>query len=141
MPYKTTIQTPGTIAMKHSMLATAVVGLCAPIAFGQWQRQAIDTMADFRGLCVVSPNVAWVSGTMGTYARTTDRGKTWSVGTVPGADKLDFRAVKAFGEATAYLLSAGPGDVSRIYKTDDGGKSWVLQFKCADPEAFFDVLA
>ena len=61
--------------------------------------------------------------------------KTWSVGTVPGADKLDFRDVKAFGEATAYLLSAGPGDASRIYKTTDGGKSWVMQFKSADPAA------
>jgi photosystem II stability/assembly factor-like uncharacterized protein len=56
------------------------------------------------------PNVTWVSGTMGTYSRTNDRGKTWSVGTVPDADKLDFRAVKAFGADTAYLLSTGLGD-------------------------------
>ncbi len=89
----------------------------------------------------MSPDVAWASGTAGTYARTTDRGKTWSVGTVPGADKLDFRAVKAFGEATAYLLSAGPGDASRVYKTTDGGKSWVMQFKSTDPAAFLDALA
>lgn len=63
------------------------------------------------------------------------------VGKVPGADKLDFRDVEAFGEMTAYLLSAGPGDASRIYKTADGGKSWELQFKCADPKAFFDAIA
>src|SRR5262249_51379530 len=68
-------------------------------------------------------------------------GTTWSVGTVPGAEKLDFRDVEAFGEATAYLLSAGPGDASRIYKTSDGGKSWVLQFQSADPAAFFDAIA
>jgi hypothetical protein len=52
----------------------------------------MDTKADFRGLCVVSPKVIWVSGTKGTYARTTDAGHNWSVGTVPGAEKLDFRA-------------------------------------------------
>ena len=127
--------------MKHFVLAAALLGLCDSIAFGQWQTQPVDTKADLRGLCVVSPDVAWASGMAGTYARTTDRGRTWSAGTVPGAEKLDFRAVKAFGEATAYLLSAGPGDASRIYKTADGGKSWVMQFKSADPAAFFDALA
>ena len=127
--------------MKHFVLAATLLGLCDSIAFGQWQTQPVDTKADLRGLCVVSPDVAWASGTAGSYARTTDRGKTWSAGTVPGAEKLDFRAVKAFGEANAYLLSAGPGDASRIFKTADGGKSWVMQFKSADPAAFFDALA
>jgi photosystem II stability/assembly factor-like uncharacterized protein len=127
--------------MKHLVLAAALLGLCDSTAPGPWRAQAVDTRADLRGLCVVSPDVAWASGTMGTYARTTDGGKTWSVGTVPGAEKLDFRDVKAFGEATAYLLSAGPGDASRIYKTTDGGKSWVMQFKSADPAAFLDAVA
>src|SRR5262249_31722621 len=27
------------------------------------------------------------------------------------------------------------------YKTADGGKTWVLQFKCAEPAAFFDAMA
>jgi photosystem II stability/assembly factor-like uncharacterized protein len=126
--------------MKHFFLVAILLGLCGSIAFGQWQAQAIDTKADFRGLCVVSPNVAWVGGTKGTYARTTDGGRSWSVATVPGAEKLDFRDVEAFGETTAYLLSAGPGDASRIYKTIDGGKSWTMQFKSADPAAFFDAI-
>src|SRR5579884_3234244 len=127
--------------MKHFFLAAALLALGASAAPGRWRPQAVDTRADLRGLCVVSPGVAWVSGTGGTYARTTDRGKTWSVGTVPGAEKLDFRDVKAFGETTAYLLSAGPGDASRVYKTTDGGKSWVMQFRSADPAAFFNAFA
>jgi photosystem II stability/assembly factor-like uncharacterized protein len=131
----------GKTAMKHFFLGAALLGLCDSIALGRWQTQTVGTKADLRGLCVVSPNVAWASGTAGTYARTTDRGKTWSVGTVPGAEKLDFRDVKAFGQATAYLLSAGPGDASRIYKTTDSGKSWMMQFKSADPGAFLDAIA
>jgi photosystem II stability/assembly factor-like uncharacterized protein len=127
--------------MKHFFLAAILLGLCGWIAFAQWQTQTIATQSDFRGLCVVSPNVAWVSGTQGTFARTTDGGKTWSVGTVLGAEKLDFRDVEAFGETTAYLLSAGAGDASRIYKTVDGGKSWAMQFKNADPAGFFDAIA
>jgi photosystem II stability/assembly factor-like uncharacterized protein len=127
--------------MKHFLLAVSLTGLCVSTAFARWQTQTVGTKSDFRGLCVVGPSCAWVSGTKGTYARTTDGGKTWSVGTVPGAEKLDFRDVEAFGETTAYLLSAGPGDASRIYKTVDGGKSWAMQFRSADPAAFFDAIA
>jgi photosystem II stability/assembly factor-like uncharacterized protein len=112
-----------------------------PFVFGQWDEQAIKTDADFRGLCVVNSNVAWVSGTKGTFGRTTDGGKTWTAGTVPDADKLDFRDVEAFGESVAYLMSAGPGDASRIYKTTDAGKSWKLQHKNTEPKGFFNALA
>jgi photosystem II stability/assembly factor-like uncharacterized protein len=127
--------------MKLFRLAALLLGLGAPSADAPWQQQTIHSAADFRGLCAVSPKVAWVSGTKGTYARTTDGGRTWSVGTVPGAEKLDFRDVKAFGETTAYLLSAGPGAESRIYKTTDGGTTWALQFQNDDRAAFFDALA
>lgn len=110
-------------------------------AFGQWQPQGVATDADLRGLCVVGPKVVWVSGTKGTFGRTSDGGATWTVGTVPGAGGLDFRDVEAFGADTAYLLSAGPGKASRIYKTADGGKSWKLQFEGGEPEGFFDAVA
>jgi photosystem II stability/assembly factor-like uncharacterized protein len=127
--------------MKHFLLAAILLALSGSSASAQWQTQTIATNADFRGLSAVGANVAWVSGTNGTYARTTDGGKTWSVAAVPGAETLDFRDVEAFGETSAYLLSAGPGDASRIYKTADGGKSWALQFKSTDPAAFFDAIA
>jgi photosystem II stability/assembly factor-like uncharacterized protein len=127
--------------MKSFGLAALLIALGDPVAYGQWQPQTIRSDADFRGLCAVNETIAWVSGTKGTYGRTTDAGRTWSVGTVPGAAKLDFRDVEAFGESTAYLLSAGPGDDSCIYKTADGGKTWTLQFKNPEPEAFFDAMA
>jgi photosystem II stability/assembly factor-like uncharacterized protein len=127
--------------MKPCVFSATLLVLCGSIVFAQWQAQTIATQADFRGLCVVSPSIAWVSGTKGVYGRTTDGGKTWSTGTVPGAQNLDFRDVEAFGDKVAYLLSAGPGDASRIYKTTDGGKSWILQFQNADPAAFFDAIA
>jgi photosystem II stability/assembly factor-like uncharacterized protein len=107
----------------------------------RWQQQTSGSAADFRGLSVVNDRVAWVSGTRGTFGRTIDGGKTWTCGTVPDAEKLDFRDIEAFSEATAYLLSAGPGDASRIYKTNDGGKTWSLQFKNPEPKAFFDAMA
>jgi photosystem II stability/assembly factor-like uncharacterized protein len=134
-------QAPRGKIVKQFPIAVLLLGFSIPSARAQWEVQAIKTDADFRGLCVVSSKVAWVSGTKGTYGRTTDAGKSWSVGTVPDAEKLDFRDVEAFGENTAYLLSAGPGEESRILKTTDGGKNWSLQFKNTEPKAFFDAIA
>jgi photosystem II stability/assembly factor-like uncharacterized protein len=126
--------------MRLFLLSVVLLGLSESLSHAQWQQQTIGSDADFRGICAVSGKVAWISGTKGTYGRTTDAGKTWSAGTVPGAAKLDFRDVEAFGENTAYLLSAGLGEDSRIYKTDDGGQKWVLQFKNPDHEAFYDAM-
>lgn len=127
--------------MIRVVVLTLFLGLGASPIQAQWQKQQIATDADFRGLCAVSSKAAWVSGTKGRFGRTSDGGQTWSVGTVDGAEKLDFRDVEAFGEATAYLLSAGPGEASRIYKTTDAGKSWKMQFKNAEPDGFFDAIA
>src|SRR4051794_24674549 len=129
------------IAMNPVRVVAILLGLGASVAHAQWHPQKIDTDADFRGLCAVSDQVAWVSGTRGTFGRTTDGGKTWAAGTVAGAEKLDFRDVEAIGDSTAYLLSAGPGGDSRIYKTADGGKTWKMQFQNGDPAGFFDALA
>ncbi len=41
----------------------------------------------------------------------------------------------------AYLLSAGPGPNSRIYKTEDGGLNWQIQFINRDSSAFYDCFA
>ncbi len=60
---------------------------------------------------------------------------------VPGAESLDFRSVFAFDEKTAYLASSGEGNISRVYKTVDGGAHWRLLFTNPDPKGFFDALA
>jgi len=110
-------------------------------AFAQWQKQTIETKANLRGLSVVNERIIWASGTGGTFLKTTDGGKTWTNGKVAGAEKLDFRDVEAFDAQTAYLLSIGEGENSRIYKTTDGGATWKMQFKNTNPKAFFDALA
>lgn len=127
--------------MKRISFIALIFGFFSSVAIAQWQEQAIHTKANLRGLSVVSDKVVWFSGTQGTYGRTIDGGKTWSVGAVPEAEMLDFRDVEAFGTTNAYLLSIGPGQDSRIYKTTNGGQSWDLQFKNPDREAFFDALA
>lgn len=106
-----------------------------------WAPQSSGVTVRLRGVSAVSGTVAWAGGERGTYLRTTDGGRTWQSGVVPGAEELDFRDVDAFDAETAYLLAIGPGDKSRIYKTTDGGRRWELQFTNNRPEAFFDSMA
>src|SRR6202047_2617799 len=105
------------------------------------QTQPSNTTENLRGVSAVSQNIAWASGTHGTYLRTTDAGRTWLPAHVPDAATLDFRAVVAFSAAEAFLMSAGPGDQSRIYHTSDAGQHWQLQFTNTNPKGFFDSMA
>ena len=103
--------------------------------------QQSNTTENLRGISVVDDQIAWASGTHGTYLRTIDGGNSWRAAQVPGAESLDFREVEAFTANLAYLLSAGPGEQSRIYKTIDAGKNWALQFTNKNPKGFFDCMA
>ena len=94
----------------------------------------------FIGISPADENIVWISGTEGAYARTTDGGTTWHAGVVPGAEALQFRDVHAVDATTAYLLSIGEGEQSRIYKTTDAGSTWTLQFTNPEPEGFFDCM-
>jgi photosystem II stability/assembly factor-like uncharacterized protein len=107
----------------------------------QWTPLATGVTARLRGVSAVSDRVAWASGANGTILRTTDGGATWQRLTIPGSEKLDFRDIDAIDEKTAYVLSIGPGEASRIYKTIDGGAAWTEQFVNRDAKAFFDAMA
>jgi photosystem II stability/assembly factor-like uncharacterized protein len=103
-----------------------------------------ETSGTTNRLQAVSPvnsRVVWASGLGGTYTLTTDGGKTWRAGVVPGAETLQFRDVQGVSARTAYLLSSGTGTDSRIYKTENGGNTWTLQFENQNPNAFYDCFA
>jgi photosystem II stability/assembly factor-like uncharacterized protein len=117
--------------------ALALPALGQPLA---WQRQDSGSSAELRGLSVVDARVAWASGAHGTVLRTVD-GVHWQARPVPQGQELDFRAVRALNASTAWLMSAGPGAASRIYRTDDGGASWRLLITNSDPNGFWDALA
>ncbi len=89
----------------------------------------------------VNSRVVWASGRAGTFVVTTDGGRTWKAGVVPGAETLQFRDVQGVSAGVAYLLSIGVGTDSRIYKTTDGGATWTMQFQNQDPSAFYDCFA
>jgi len=96
-------------------------------------------------LIAVSPvnsRVVWASGAGGTFTVTTDGGRHWHAGVVPGAEALQFRDVQGVTARVAYLLSIGDNPTDfRIYKTTDGGNNWTMQFQNQNPNAFYDCFA
>ncbi len=103
--------------------------------------QESGTSVRLQAISVVNENVAWASGLRGTVTRTTDGGRSWTTSTVPEADSMQFRDIDAIDANTAYLLSSGSGENSRIYKTTDAGASWNLQYINPDSAGFFDCMA
>src|SRR5215472_16644820 len=131
------------------VLATlAAICLLPPIAHSQteksgpWEMQSSRTTASLRGIHAVGGGVAWASGTNGTVLRTEDSGYMWqSCGMPPGAEKLDFRGIWAWDANTAIIMSSGPGDQSRLYKTTDGCSHWTLLYTNPDKDGFWDAMA
>src|ERR1700690_2388870 len=114
------------IALVLSMSAAIAARPQAQPQTDPWQKLDVPTTASFRGLSAVSSDIVWASGTGGTIIRTTDGGATWSVRTVAGAEKLDFRGIHAFDANTAVIMSSGNAEdgQARIYRTTDGGENW-----------------
>ena len=122
-----------------------LVLFCLPIfsvpIHAQWDLQDSHTTASLRGIHNVGGGVAWASGTNGTVLRTEDGGYLWQPCAVaPGAEHLDFRGIQAFDENTAIVMSSGKGDLSRLYKTTDGCKTWKLVLANPDKEGFWDAI-
>ena len=127
--------------MKRILVGSLLSLAVSFAAFGQWNAQKSNTSAGLWALSIVNANVVWGTGTGGTFIRTVDAGRTWQAGTVAGGDKLDFRDIYAVDANTAYLMSIGNGNESRIYKTTDAGKTWWLQYTEQNPKAFLDCMA
>lgn len=106
-----------------------------------WELQNSGNKSSIRGIDALDENNVWLSGSLGKYAITNDGGKTWVTDSVPGADSLDFRDIEVISKDVVYLMSAGLGEKSNIYKTKDGGKSWTLQKQNEHAEGFYDGFA
>lgn len=104
-------------------------------------RQHSGTTNRLQAVSPVNRNVVWASGVGGTFVVTTDGGQHWRRGVVSGASELEFRDVQGVSANVAYIMSAGPGSASRIYKTTNGGRNWTLQFRNRKPNAFYDCIA
>ena len=111
-----------------------------------WDVQDAGVDSNLRGICIVShPGgtqilTIWATGSNGAIVRSTDSGKSWQRLPIPDAETLDFRGVQSLIPDTAYVMSSGEAEKSRIYKTTDGGRNWKLQYKGEQKSIFLDAL-
>ena len=106
--------------------------------------QNSNTTNGLIAVSAVNSRVVWASGRAGTFVVTTDGGKTWRAGVVPGAEALQFRDVQGVSDKVAYLMSIGTSGLPtdfRIYKTVDGGATWTIEFENQLAGAFYDCFA
>jgi len=96
---------------------------------------------EFRGLASRGEQV-WASGRAGTFARSSDGGRSWTAGTIPGAETLFLVDVEALGRDTACVLGTSfDGGVGRVYRTTDGGNAWAVTYAIEHPAVFLDGMA
>lgn len=126
--------------MKGLIATVTALGL-AISSQATWTPLASGVTVTFRGVSAVSADVVWVSGSRGTVLRSLDAGATWQNVSPQGLNTLDFRDVDAINRQTAYILSIGNGNASRILKTTDGGSSWTQMFLNPHEDGFFDAMA
>ena len=116
-----------------------IIMLIAPVVYGQKiEVLQLGEPVSIRGLSVVDDDVAWVSGSKGYVALTTDGGKTWGRKQVKGFEQADFRDIEAFSDKEAIIISSGTPAL--ILKTTDGGQSWQLKYRNDDKAYFLDAM-
>ncbi len=119
----------------------AAVAVVLAAASTAWLPVQTPSTSELRGLSTLDATHAFASGSGGTVLRTRD-GKTWEKLAAPsGGETLDFRDVEALGGNAVVLMSAGPGDASRLYRSTDGGATWTLAHTNPEKDGFYDAVA
>jgi photosystem II stability/assembly factor-like uncharacterized protein len=132
----------GPLIARLLAVAAAVTATPAPTPPASvWTPQTSGSTAELRGLAVHDSTRAWATGADGTVLRTRDGGRRWEKMTIPGGENLDFRDVEILPTGPVLVLASGPGDLSRIYRTTDDGKSWKLVHTNPDKDGFYDAIA
>lgn len=102
------------------------------------EKKEPGTTALLQAISIVDEQTVWLSGHQATFVRTLDGGESWEVFR-HASDTLQFRDVHAFDKDRIMLMSAGPGDQSRIFEVKRG-KEWRERFVMTDSLGFLDCM-
>lgn len=99
----------------------------------------LDSSIDFRAV-YWHGNQVWASGTAGSVYMSADNGQHWQAITAPqNSEQLEFRDIQPLGDGKVLLMSAGEGESSRIYATQNNGVAW-QQVSTGTNQQFYDCL-
>lgn len=101
----------------------------------------LDKAVSLRGIYAVNDQEAWVSGSRGSIYFTRDGGQTWQQSQIPAGDGFDFRDIEVLKDGSIVLMSAGPGNKSRIYRSRDKGDKWQEVFVNPHEKGFLNTIA
>lgn len=97
------------------------------------------TQVSLRSIQAFDDSTIWVSGNGGTILKSFDAGESWEIMTIPSHESSDFRDLKVFDKKKLALLAIG--SPAKIFRTNNGGKSWWLNYFNEDPNIFLDGMA
>lgn len=95
-------------------------------ANAQWVEQTSGVTGALYSVSAPSDQVCWVGGGAGVVLRTVDGGTTWTNVGGAGIANQDVYVVFAI-DANICYISTSPASGTYIYKTTNGGSSWVTQ--------------
>ena len=104
-----------------------------------WEMIDIDCkQASLRGLHVLDAQRIFASGSKGIVVHSVDGGINWNVQSVAGAEELDFRDIHAIDANNVLIISSGTP--ARIYRSNDGCRTWAKVCERSDAKFFFDAI-
>jgi hypothetical protein len=119
---------------------TLILGLTLSFTSLAGSVQVLDPQVSFQAVHRSGMHIV-ASGTNGGIFQSTDNGQNWSKITGPeNSQGLQFRDIQPLSNGALVVMSAGEGDNSRIYRTDDNGKQWKLQIAGKRASTFYDCL-
>ena len=124
-----------------TIVLVIISGILAVQSYAQWIEQDPGFPEDMnaRAYSVVDAETAWLLGGRALdsppfhgFSRTRDGGQTWIYDTLdlPGLERFHFTDICALSDSLAWVsMMDGITNVhkGRIFKTTDGGQSWVHQ--------------
>ncbi len=105
---------------------------------GTWASATNSGSLTYRSVYFIDRNTGWL-GTLSGLLKSTDGGRNWTVVPLPNASFDDVYDIYFRNSMDGYVLTQGysSGDGGKIYKTTDGGASWLEVFSTSKyPYAF-----
>jgi len=92
-----------------------------------------------RALEVLNDSEVWFAGSNGKWGYTTDNGNIWTINElIHQGIKPNFRSITVNPNGDVFLVSVE--NPAAIFKSNDNGLNWNVEYKDIHPDAFFDAI-